>query len=111
MSAISPASKTDSPVRQNQFDFARRRLAPEALKVQKSRARKIRFREPVQRDLGRPVLDQKYFSSVFPKSVIWSRHPASQEGRFAIVMNVGVGCGGRGSVGRDGIAGRASLVS
>jgi len=44
---------------------------------------------------------QKY--SPFGKSEIVSMLPlsrASQEGRFAIVTNVGAGCGGRGSVGR-----------
>jgi hypothetical protein len=39
------------------------------------------------------------------------RHPVPHEGRFAIVTDVGTGCGGRGSVGRDDIAGRVNSVS
>jgi hypothetical protein len=42
---------------------------------------------------------EKYFASVFPKSVISSHHPAStKEGRIAIVTNVEAGCGGRDDV-------------
>jgi hypothetical protein len=42
-----------------------------------------------------------------PKSNLQFAHPVPQEGRFAIVTNVGTGCGGRGSVAaRNGIAGR-----
>ena len=36
------------------------------------------------------------------------RHPVPHEGRIAIVTDVGTGCGGRGSVGRDDIAGRVT---
>jgi len=42
---------------------------------------------------------EKYFTSVFQKSVICSQHPASlNEGRIAIVTNVEAGCGGRDDV-------------
>jgi hypothetical protein len=42
---------------------------------------------------------EKHFASVFPKSVVYSRHPAStKEGRIAIVTNVEAGCGGRDGV-------------
>jgi hypothetical protein len=73
-------------------------------------APKIEFREAIQFDSTVQSSREKYFASVFPKSVISSRHPAStKEGRIAIVTNVSAGCGGRGSVGRDDIAGQSSL--
>ncbi len=51
---------------------------------------------------------KKYFASVFQKSVSCFGHPTpKEEGRLAIVTNVGVGCGGRdGVVHAKEIAGR-----
>jgi hypothetical protein len=44
---------------------------------------------------------EKYCLFTFePKSPVYLRHPVPKEGRFAIVTDVGAGCGGRGSVGR-----------
>jgi len=55
-------SLIDSPVGQNQIERSRWR----ALVAKKSRARKRRFVEPHQADLGRPVLSKKiiHFSSI-----------------------------------------------
>ena len=44
---------------------------------------------------------QKYFASPVGQIISTnSRHPTPQEGRIAIVTDVGEGCGGRGSVER-----------
>jgi hypothetical protein len=76
-------------------------------------APKIEFREAIQFDSTVQSSREKYFASVFPKSVISSRHPAStKEGRIAIVTNVG--CGMRWTRqrrARKGMTGRASPVS
>jgi hypothetical protein len=83
--------KTDSPVGQNQLDIFRHLLAHQALKARTPRARKNEIRKPIQlRGLVQSPRE-KYFASVFQKSVIRSRHPVPQEGRFAIVTNVGCG--------------------
>jgi len=60
-------------------------------------ARKNEFVEPDQGDLGRPVPTPKIFQFSFdPNHFYIPRHPGPLEGRFAIVTNVGQGCGGRG---------------
>jgi len=47
--------------------------------------------------LGRPVLLAKIFLFSFdPNHFYITRIPAHSEGRFAIVTDVGQGCGGRG---------------
>jgi hypothetical protein len=55
-------------------------------------------------------LSEKYFASGFQKYVVSFAHPVPPRGALAIVMNVGMGCGGRGSVGRDDSAGRANSL-
>jgi hypothetical protein len=60
-------------------------------------ARKNEFVEPDQGDLGRPVPYVKIFQFSFdPNHFYIPRHPGPLQGRFAIVTNVGQGCGGRG---------------
>jgi hypothetical protein len=59
-------------------------------KTEFSRAKSMRFA------LSRP-LDRKISLFIAGKSVAFVAHPVPQEGRFAIVTNVGMGCGGRGS--------------
>jgi hypothetical protein len=64
-------------------------------------ARKLEFVEPDQSDLGSPVPLAKIFRfALDPNHLYIHGHPAQTEGRFAIVTDVGAGCGGRGSVGR-----------
>jgi hypothetical protein len=59
-------------------------------------ARKIEFVEPVQAVSTCPVPLQKIFLfSLNPNHFYIRRCPAHTEGRFAIVTNVGAGCGGR----------------
>ena|SRR5713226_6488220 len=55
---------------------------------------------------------QKYFASPVGQIISTnSRHPTPQEGRIAIVTDVGMGCGGRGSVLRAmGLQGRSKDV-
>ena len=49
---------------------------------------------------------EKYSASVFRKNMIYSRHPVlATRGASRVVTNVGTGCGGRKSVGRDGSQG------
>jgi hypothetical protein len=58
---------------------------------------------PVGRFLDRAVQPslQKYFASVVGRNIFMSLAiPSHTEGRFAIVTDVGAGCGGRGSVWR-----------
>jgi hypothetical protein len=51
---------------------------------------------------------QKYFCFTESQIKTMIRHPVPHEGRIAIVTDVGMGCGGRGSAGRaELIAGRA----
>jgi hypothetical protein len=51
--------------------------------------------------LGRPVPFVKIIRfAAHPNHRYIHRHPVPHEGRFAIVTNVGTGCGGRGSVER-----------
>ena len=80
-----------------------RRLTP-TLELSKSPARKRRFPEPDQADLGCPVPSRKIFALVpSGKSPLRPRPVSSpQEGRFATVTDVGKECGGR-----AGVAGRA----
>src|SRR5260221_14295136 len=63
-----------------------------------------------QRDSTCPVLPEKRNRFALPPNQLHnSRRPVPLEGRFAIVTDVGAGCGGRGSVGRANvIAGSAS---
>jgi hypothetical protein len=59
-----------------------------------------------QRDSTRPVLPEKIFPfALTPNHIHISRHPVPHEGRFAIVTDVGTGCGGRGGGAR-----RAALI-
>ena len=80
-----------------------RRLTP-TLELSKSPARKQRFPEPDQADLGCPVPSNQKFPLVpSGKSPLRPRPVSSpQEGRFATVTDVGKECGGR-----AGVAGRA----
>jgi len=69
-------------------------------------APKQQFVEPDQTDATCPVLPSKINPFAFPPNHIHiSRHPVPHEGRFAIVTNVGAGCGGRGGGAR-----RAALI-
>ena len=83
-----------------------RRLTP-TLELSKSPARKRRFPEPDQADLGCPVPSNQKFPLVpSGKSPLRPRPVSSpQEGRFATVTDVGKECGGR-----AGVAGRAIPV-
>ena len=64
-------------------------------------ARRKKIPEPDQADLACPVLSAKIFRfAAHPNHRYIHRHPVPHEGRFAIVTNVGTGCGGRGSVER-----------
>ena len=63
-------------------------------------ARKRQFIEPIQRDFPCPAPQEKIFLLL----QISARNPAVsslREGRIMIVTNVGMGCGGRGSVERE----------
>ena len=89
----------DSPSRAN---FGAPSHPPTSRSPPKSRARKIEFPEPVQADLGCPVPSRKIFCFRFSEIYgFLSRIPPRKRGASRIVTNVGVGCGGRGSVGRD----------
>jgi hypothetical protein len=73
-------------------------------------ARRGKVLQSFQADLPRPVLREKRIPFTRdPNQSYKSRHPGPQEGRIAIVTNVGPGCGGRESAGRVmRIAGRVS---
>ena len=61
------------------------------------RAPRAEFGEADQSDLGCPVAFQKIFRfRSDPNQNYKPRHPVPHEGRFAIVTDVGTGCGGRG---------------
>ena len=80
--------------------------------VEKGAARRLRFDEPFQRDLGRPVSLAKICR--FPSIRIegyFCAVPFRQEGRIARRHERGTGCGGRESAGAIAIAGRVRLVS
>src|SRR5947209_4735351 len=82
-------------LRQISSIFSARHLAT-CSKRTKPRARKPRFHEPLQADLGRPVLPAKIFLFLKIRNrgcLAVSR--LDQEGRFAVVTNVEAGCGGR----------------
>jgi hypothetical protein len=62
---------------------------------------KARFVEAIQSDLPSPVLPSKTFPfPASPNQIYIPRRPVPIRGALAIVTNVGMGCGGRGSVGR-----------
>src|SRR5437879_9996993 len=66
-----------------------------------SLARKQKVSQSFQADLPGPVLREKRNRFARnPNQSYNSRHPGPQEGRIAIVTNVGPGCGGRESAGR-----------
>jgi hypothetical protein len=68
-----------------------------AAPARKSVAPKTEICEPDQTDLPSPVPQLKIFLFSFdPNQIHNSRHPVPHEGRFAIVTDVGTGCGGRG---------------
>ena len=72
-------------------------------------ARKQKVSQSFQTDLPRPVLREKRIPFARnPNQSYKSRHPGPQEGRIAIVTNVGPGCGGRDSARR--VMGRAGRV-
>jgi hypothetical protein len=74
----------------------------------KSHALKKEFREPIRRIKPIFVLS----ASVFQKSMLFfSPFRLDHKGRIAIVTNVGLGCGGRGNVGRDRFRRARQLVS
>jgi hypothetical protein len=77
--------------RANRFDYFRRCFAPKLARPQKSRSRKLQLAQALQGDLGCcPVPPAKIFCfAATPNHQHLSRHPASQEGRFAVVTNVG----------------------
>ncbi|MBU6462320.1 MAG: hypothetical protein KGK01_10020 [Bradyrhizobium sp.] len=55
------------------------------------------------------LLDRKIPLFIAGKSVAFSARPVPQEGRFAIVTNVGMGCGGRGGAVARSMTGQACL--
>jgi hypothetical protein len=64
-------------------------------------ARRTRFVEAIQSDLPCPALPSKTFPfPASPNQTYIRRRPVPIRGALAIVTNVGMGCGGRGSVGR-----------
>jgi hypothetical protein len=63
---------------------------------------KREFAEPFQRDLACPVPASKIFRFRRRANHLYKLAPSCPErGALAIVTNVGTGCGGRGSVGRE----------
>jgi hypothetical protein len=106
MSTIWPASKTDSPVVQNEIDFVAAGSLLRLSRRQNRMREKSKFMKKFNVDSTVQMAREKYFTSVFQKSVVSSRHPASARGTLRpIVTKREAGCGGRGSVGRDEIAG------
>jgi hypothetical protein len=92
-----------NPPRACQFGGSRCRQPPTAV------ARKQKVSQSFQTDLPRPVLREKRIPFARnPNQSYKSRHPGPQEGRIAIVTNVGPGCGGRDSARR--VMGRAGRV-
>ena len=79
------------PGRANRFNFYRRCFAPKLARPQKSLSRNLQFAQAFQGDLRCcPVPPEKIFCfAATPNHQHLSRHPASQEGRFAVVTNVG----------------------
>jgi hypothetical protein len=85
-------TESDLPRRANQINFQGRRIACRTPKPAKVRAPKRRIREPIQADLGRPVLRRKIFRLARRANHRYlSARPALDKGRFAIVTNVGCG--------------------
>ena len=74
----------------------------QALFEPKPVARRHDFLQRIQGDLPGPVLVTKIFRLTRRANQNYdSRHPVPLRGALAIVTNVGAGCGGRGSVGRE----------
>ena len=88
-----------------------RRAGTRSLK--KAAARKLRFAEQIQSDLGRPVVYAKiYFFPLAPNQWLLRRCPASTRGAYRDRHERGAGCGGRGSVRRGGSSqGELNLMS
>ena len=94
--------------RANQFGrFLDWHRLPNAKRREKLRARKNRFHEPFQSDLGGPVPNAKKFRFPF-RSIRWQfrRIPPRSEGRCASSRTLSAGCDGRG-----GIVGRTMLCA
>jgi hypothetical protein len=82
----------DSPVEAKISSVARDVVRFGGLKRRKSRARKWKFAQAFQADLGGPVLERKIFRfALAPNQWFPSRIPHPREGRFAIVTDVGSG--------------------
>jgi len=82
---------------------SRRRYAPPHHEVcsPAAAARKQKISKSFQSDLPGPALREKRIPFARdPNQSYKSRHPGPQEGRIAIVTDVGPGCGGRESAGR-----------
>ena len=87
---ISPREK----IRQCRAGVPANRLA-----VEKAMRVEANFLKPINAIWVVQPSSKKYSSSLVGQiSATSLRHPGPQEGRFAVVMNVGPGCGGRGSV-------------
>jgi hypothetical protein len=78
--------------------FRRASLRTTAASPEKSRARKTKFSQPIQPDLGRPDLPRKIIRFVFPQinGFIFASRPDQRGVR--VVTDVGPECGGRESV-------------
>jgi hypothetical protein len=103
--------KTDLPVGQNQLDIFRHLLARQALEAQNPRARKIEIREPLQLRALVQSSREKYFASVFPKSVICLAIPSRKRGASRSSRTLGWDAVDAAASGAIVVAGRASLVS
>jgi len=94
------------PTRQIELIFLKFTLGASGAEHENPPSRKQRFCEAFQRDLGCPVPSLKNISlRASPIKSIFPAIPSHSEGRFAIVTDVGTGCGGRGGGAR-----RATLI-
>ena len=70
--------------------------------AEKSVARKLRFAQTFQRDLGSPDPFAKIFRFAFtPNQRLFPRRPVSIRAAYRDRLGSGMGCDGRGSVGRE----------
>ena len=81
--------------------FRADRLARNACGLTKSRARKSHFYQPIQSDLGCPVLSRKKFRYACRANHLYKLAPSRLDKRgVRVVTNVSAGCGGRENVAR-----------
>jgi hypothetical protein len=101
-SLASRLPSTDLPRRANRRAFGSATVRSAGLNAVKGRARKIEFRQPIQRDLGRPDPAQNKFSFSFcSNGVFHPIIPPHAEGRTRRHDTWSAGCGGRDSVARE----------